>query len=128
MSPQLLFVDDDPTLRRVLSREIEDLGFEVQACDSAEKALEQLDSWQIDLALLDLSLPGMDGLALMCKLKERLPHVPAIMLTQSQLERNPPMQGIQRMRPLRHRAASHACEGARVGPATASRSNSCVGI
>ena len=81
MSPELLFVDDDPTLRRVLSREIEDLGFTVHACASAEMALEQLDSWQLDLALLDLNLPGMDGLALMHELKRRLPNVPSIMLT-----------------------------------------------
>lgn len=81
MSPELLFVDDDSTLRRVLSREIEDLGYEVHAHESAEEALAALGSMKLDLALLDLSLPGMDGLGLMRELSQRLPGVPSIMLT-----------------------------------------------
>jgi len=61
---RVLFVDDDDTLRRVLGRELEELGFDVRACARAEEALAAAREEPPDVALLDLRLPGGDVLKL----------------------------------------------------------------
>ncbi len=82
MTPRrVLFVDDDETFRRVLEREIREFGYVVDACGSGEEALERLAHAPADVALLDLRLPGMDGLHLLRAIKERDPDLPVLLLT-----------------------------------------------
>ena len=58
----VLIVDDDETLRKVLGRELGEAGFEVRAFASAEGVVEAVREEPPDALLLDLRLPGIDGL------------------------------------------------------------------
>src|SRR5687768_20333 len=66
--PLALIVEDHATNRKLL-RDILEIGFEVTEADSAEQALEVLEEQMPDLILMDLQLPGMDGLTLVRQLK-----------------------------------------------------------
>jgi DNA-binding response OmpR family regulator len=62
MEKHILLVDDDPLLRRSLSFNLERSGYRAHAAASAEEALALAQSDTPDLVLLDIGLPGMDGL------------------------------------------------------------------
>lgn len=57
----VLIVDDEPLIRLNLQAFLEDDGFDVLAAASAEQALSLLRNGQIDFAIVDMRLPGMDG-------------------------------------------------------------------
>ena len=81
MKPRLLFVDDDDTFRSVLGRELTAFGYVVTECAEGESALESLRNDRMDVALIDLRLPGMDGLELLAAIREISPRLPVIVLT-----------------------------------------------
>ena len=77
----LLLVDDDRLILATLSRGLQDVGYRVSCAESAEEAQEMLTSGlRPDLALLDVRLPGADGLSLAQRLCE-LDHIPFVMLS-----------------------------------------------
>ncbi|MEQ1891191.1 MAG: sigma-54 dependent transcriptional regulator [Planctomycetota bacterium] len=78
---RLLFVDDDNTLREVLKRELEDFGYAVTAFPEPFAALEHLAREAVDVALIDLRLPGIDGLELLKRLRALDEALPIVMLT-----------------------------------------------
>lgn len=78
---RLLVVDDEPNMRSVLTDILETEGHEVVACEEAEEALALLKREQFDVAILDLNLPGISGLEMMRRLKDRNPPLPIIMIT-----------------------------------------------
>jgi two-component system phosphate regulon response regulator PhoB len=79
----VLVVEDDPVLRTFLTLILEEQSYSVIAAASGEEALEALGSVQATLAVVDLGLPGMDGLAV----AERLGNdVPVIAVTGDPLE------------------------------------------
>jgi len=80
MSKFILLVDDDALLRRSLTFNLEQGSFRVQSAASAEDALAMARCDPPDLVLLDISLPGMDGLDAMRHLKETL-NLPVVFLT-----------------------------------------------
>jgi len=65
---RILAVDDDPRVRRFVARTLRDEGHEVIAVADAESAIAHLLSARPDLFLLDINLPGMNGIALAQKL------------------------------------------------------------
>lgn len=78
---RVLAVEDDPDVRKLIQRELEAAGFEVWACPSAEQALEQVEKKGLPhLALVDILLPGLDGVALARRLQE-WSDLPIVMLT-----------------------------------------------
>jgi len=77
----ILFVDDDRTLREVLKRELEDFGLLVSAFAEPQAALQHAASHPMDVALIDLRLPGMDGLELLERLRAIDEALPVVMLT-----------------------------------------------
>jgi DNA-binding NtrC family response regulator len=77
----LLIVDDDEDLRQSLARRFQHACMKVTEAASGEEALERVAQARCDVALLDLHLPGMSGIDLLQKLKERQPELEAIMLT-----------------------------------------------
>ncbi|HEV7786918.1 MAG TPA: response regulator, partial [Thermoanaerobaculia bacterium] len=80
-SRRILTVEDDPDLLRLIRRELEGAGFEVWACPAAEEALEVVAKRGLPhLALVDILLPGMDGMAFARKLHE-WSDLPIVMLT-----------------------------------------------
>ena len=80
--PHILVVDDDPALRELLQGYLGEADMRVTAVDSGRRLFEVFDEEAIDLVVLDLRLPGEDGLALARQLRERAP-VPVIPLTLS---------------------------------------------
>jgi DNA-binding response OmpR family regulator len=80
MHKHLLIVDDDVLLRRSLAFNLEQAGFKASTAATAEDALIQAQLEPPDLVLLDIGLPGMDGLDALRQLKARL-GVPVIFLT-----------------------------------------------
>lgn len=59
---KILVVDDELLVRQVLTRALNDEGYEVEAVTSANDALDRLDSQDYDLVLLDVKMPGMNGI------------------------------------------------------------------
>jgi two-component system OmpR family response regulator len=78
--PHILVVDDDPALRELLLGYLGEADMRVTAVDNGRRLFEVFDQEAIDLVVLDLRLPGEDGLALARQLRERAP-VPVILLT-----------------------------------------------
>ena len=74
-------VDDDPRLRELIRDELIDEGVEAVVCSDGEALLELLDQQQIDLILLDLMMPKMDGLTCLQRLRERGNVVPVLVVT-----------------------------------------------
>jgi len=79
----ILVVDDDPNIRRFLSESLRLQGYEVHSFEDAETALEDLDKHDFSLALLDILLPGTNGLQLCRKLRgiPKTSELPIIMMT-----------------------------------------------
>jgi two-component system, NtrC family, nitrogen regulation response regulator NtrX len=71
MKPTILVVDDEPGVRSSLSGVLRDEGYSVEAVASGEACLERLTRGPVDLILLDVWLPGMDGMATLARLRER---------------------------------------------------------
>ena len=80
MTKQLLLVDDDVLLRRSLSFSLEKAGYEVKTAATAEDALALSRTYRPNLVLLDIGLPGMDGLDALRHFRDRM-RVPVIFLT-----------------------------------------------
>lgn len=80
MAKHILLVDDDALMRRSLAFNLEQAGFRASSAASAEDALLQAQQNPPDLVLLDIGLPGMDGLDAIKRLKEQL-RVPVIFVT-----------------------------------------------
>ena len=80
MPKRILLVDDDALLRRSLAFNLEQAGFATQAAASAEDALAIARLTPPDLVLLDIGLPGIDGLAALRILRDDL-GLPVILLT-----------------------------------------------
>ena len=72
--PRILIVDDEPGIRQSLVGVLEDEGFHAVAVESGEACLEAIGRENYDLVLLDIWLPGIDGLATL----ERIEEVPAV--------------------------------------------------
>jgi CheY-like chemotaxis protein len=77
----LMVVDDDPVVRGLLSDILVPLGFNVLEAADAESCLDELESCSPDLFVLDVSMPGMDGLSLAKLLRDRAYSTPIIMLS-----------------------------------------------
>jgi DNA-binding NtrC family response regulator len=77
----LLLVDDEQEFLDGTSRALRRRGFDVQTACGAEEALELVQAMKFDVAVLDVKMPGMDGVELFRRLRARWPWMPVIMLT-----------------------------------------------
>jgi DNA-binding response OmpR family regulator len=78
---RILVVEDEATTRKAIARALGLLGYEVDEVASGEQALLQLSSLSYDLMLLDLRMPGMDGIEVMKRVQESFPELLVIVLT-----------------------------------------------
>lgn len=78
---KLLFVEDDADLNETLARVLRKRGFDVTQCDSGTAALEHLRANMFDALVLDLGIPGIDGLQLLKRLRNRGSVIPVLVLT-----------------------------------------------
>ncbi|MDT8305269.1 MAG: response regulator transcription factor [Anaerolineae bacterium] len=67
----ILVVEDEVSIQRVVRTYLESAGFHVLSSDDGPDALRQAQSYQPDLVILDLNLPGMDGMEVATRLRER---------------------------------------------------------
>ncbi|EPY02745.1 response regulator [Magnetospirillum fulvum] len=79
--PHILVVDDDREIRDLLARFLARHGLRVTTARDGTEMMRLLDERRIDLVVLDLMLPGEDGLALTRRLREARSTVPIVMLT-----------------------------------------------
>ncbi len=78
---QVLVVDDDPDMLRLLTMRLDAAGYRVSTATSAEAALTQMHIERPQLLLSDVQLPGRDGLALFDEVRQLHPSLPVILLT-----------------------------------------------
>ena len=81
MEGTILIIDDDAGVRKVLKRILSGAGYDVRETSDAFQALDELDSNPPDAALLDIKMPGMDGLSLLDNLHKRGLEIPVVVLT-----------------------------------------------
>ena len=77
----ILLVDDDAAFRHVMAGELRRMGYEVQTAASGEEAVARTERAEPEVILLDLQLPGMDGLDTLKAIRARIPAAEIIMLT-----------------------------------------------
>ncbi|MDO8619258.1 MAG: response regulator [Candidatus Daviesbacteria bacterium] len=80
---KVLLVEDEPSIRDLYSRQLTKAGHEVIAVEDGTKGLEQLKTAQFDILLLDIMLPGLNGLQVLKEFKTINPQSPTkvILLT-----------------------------------------------
>ena len=81
MTSDILLVDDEAGIRKVLGISLADLGYTVHAAEDAATALTIIDAVRPPITLTDIKMPGMDGIELLKAIKERYPETEVIMLT-----------------------------------------------
>lgn len=79
--PRILVVDDDAKLRDLVREFLEEHGLSVECVANGEVALQRLLDRSFDCVLLDMMMPGIDGLEVLRRLRQRGDRVPVIMLT-----------------------------------------------
>jgi two-component system response regulator AtoC len=78
---KILIVDDNETLRFTLSELLEESGFEHKAVEDGLSALDEIKKNFYDLVILDMRIPGMSGIEILKKIREKDKSLPVIMLT-----------------------------------------------
>lgn len=79
--PSILIVDDEEVMRETISDWLNKEGYNTETAITAEEALERFENNEFNIAIVDLKLPGMDGIQLLQKLKEMKREIPVIMIT-----------------------------------------------
>src|SRR5690349_8239668 len=78
---RVLVVDDEVGLRRFLAKELAARGFAVEAASSAEEGLRKISESLYDVVLLDMKMPGMDGLTALREIRREAPAPEVLILT-----------------------------------------------
>lgn len=79
--PSVLVVDDDRSMRMTLSMILADEGYRVCTAEDAEEALRLLERQPVDVVLMDVKMPGMQGDEACAEAKQRQPDLPVVMIT-----------------------------------------------
>jgi DNA-binding NtrC family response regulator len=77
----ILVVDDEDSLRSVLSNELSGAGYEVATAVDGNEAMAAVQNKKVDLVLLDIKMPGIDGFEVLKFIKKGFPAIKVIMLT-----------------------------------------------
>jgi DNA-binding response OmpR family regulator len=78
---RILLIEDDRRLAQLLATRLRREGHTAETCDNGVDGLDRAGSGEVDLAVVDVMLPGMDGMALTSELRERGVHLPVLLLT-----------------------------------------------
>ncbi len=81
MYPAVLIVDDETTIIESLEGILSDDGFEVMHAFNGYEALKKIETLSPDIVLLDIWMPGMDGIETLKEIKKIAPHLPVVMIT-----------------------------------------------
>jgi DNA-binding NtrC family response regulator len=80
-SLRILFADDEKSLQEVMRSELPRLGHDITICPDGKSAVKALEKATFDLAILDLKMPGLDGIEVLTHLKQVSPDTEAVMMT-----------------------------------------------
>ncbi len=82
MKKKIMVIDDEEQIRKLLTRILSTAGYEVITASNGREALEKLPSVSVDLIMLDMNMPEMDGLSFLRNVKDNnLTHVPVLMIS-----------------------------------------------
>ncbi len=81
MAKKILVVDDEDDVRLFLQDFLSERDLEVEAAANGEEALKKVNTWQPDVVLLDIMMPGIDGLECLKQIKSKFPKTIVIMIT-----------------------------------------------
>jgi len=81
MSKQILVVDDEERIRQSLNGVLKDEGYEVLEAKDGIQALKQIENDPPDAVLLDIWMPGMDGMETLERIRAQIPNLPVIMIS-----------------------------------------------
>jgi two-component system response regulator (stage 0 sporulation protein F) len=78
---RILVVDDEENIRELYRDELVEEGYEVELATDGLEALRKFDSFRPDLVTLDVKMPGLDGLEVLRRIREKNASVPVLLLT-----------------------------------------------
>ena len=83
MNPTILVVDDEPTTRKILSNRLTKEGFKTTTCGDGDQCLSFIESIRVDLILLDIMMPGLNGLDVLRIIRQKYQRIelPVIIVT-----------------------------------------------
>ena len=81
MSRRVLIVDDEKNIRRTFKMVLESEGFDVSVAETGEEALKVFQKEKPDVVVLDVKLPGIDGIETLRRIKKQEPELPVIMIS-----------------------------------------------
>lgn len=79
--PHVLVIDDDAVVGRSFDRVLSSKGYEVDTALSGEEGLKDIDSRDYDVVFTDIKMPGMDGLEVAGRIREKCPWTPVVVIT-----------------------------------------------
>jgi CheY-like chemotaxis protein len=86
---RILVVDDDASIRETIRIALTSAGMDVVAVDCGERAIETMSSAAFDCAIVDLMMPGMDGLETVQALRANAPGLPAVLISGALMRADP---------------------------------------
>ena len=81
MGIRILVADDDPDIVFALSERLRWLGHEVFAASDGQAALSAVESYALDFAILDVSMPQLNGIEALKCIRKRWPNLPVVVVT-----------------------------------------------
>jgi two-component system response regulator (stage 0 sporulation protein F) len=78
---KILVADDEMAIRLLYSEELKEEGYEVYTAANGREALEIIDTVPLDLVILDIKMPEMDGIEALRQIKEKKPNLPVLLST-----------------------------------------------
>ncbi len=76
---KILIVDDEENIRLLYKEELTDEGYIIETADSVNNAIKKIEDFNPDLIILDIKMPGVDGLEGLKKFKELFKDIPVIL-------------------------------------------------
>ncbi len=91
---RILYAEDDETLSFITKDHLELQGYEIRHCGDGKKTLDEFNSDQFDLVILDVMLPGMDGFSIAEAIRKKNQQIPIIFLT-AKSQKDDRIQGLK---------------------------------
>ncbi|NNK99599.1 MAG: response regulator [Xanthomonadales bacterium] len=79
--PQVLVIDDDAVVSRSIDRVLSDRGYEVDTALSGEEGLKDIENHDYDVVFTDIKMPGMDGIEVARRIRDKYPLTPVVVIT-----------------------------------------------